>query len=175
MQLIDNRKRRDPRPVCHNVFSTMPVFVPAAVAGDRRAVADLIQETTARMLTTGAPERRLAGLHLLGRIPTGILAGILERELRTGKSLLPVGLCNPPSLPMTFMHLFPRPLEHFCNAELVSIFGTRPGVPPDGLVVNVSTAQERMNISGIHFEPWVTRDKVNEFLDRFIAALTDPS
>jgi hypothetical protein len=108
-------------------------------------------------------------------MPTRILAGLLERELRTGRAVLPVGLCRPPSLPMTFMHLFPRPLESFCNAELVSVFGARPGVPPDGLVVNVSTAQERLNISGIHFEPWVTRERVNEFLDRLVAALLDPS
>jgi hypothetical protein len=175
MQLIDSRKPRDPGPVCHNVFSTMPVFVPATMAGDRRAVADLVQETTVRMLTSGARERRLAGLQMLAPIPTGILAGVLERELRTGKSLLPVGLSSPPSLPMTFMNLLSRPLKSFCNAELISVFGTRPGVPPDGLVVNVSTAQERMHISGIHFEPWVTRDLVNEFLDRFVAALTDPS
>ena len=172
--LVDNRRRRDPTPVCHNVFSTLPVLVRSTIAADRRRVADLFQDAAAQTLRPGVLERRLAGLTLLARVPTGILARLLAHALRAGRSPLPIGLIHPPSLPLTFMHLFPRPLKTFCGAELVNLFGARPGIPADRLVVNVSTAQERMNISGIWIEPCVPRRCVEAFLDRFVALLTDP-
>src|SRR5690606_28712256 len=53
LHLVDNRRRRDPGPVCHNVFSTLPVYVPCELAGDRAATADLIRDQTAAALASG--------------------------------------------------------------------------------------------------------------------------
>lgn len=171
--LAENRRRRDPGPVAHNIFSTMPVFVPAALAADRRAVADLIQEATAQLLRPGVMERQLAGLRLLGRMPTRTLARLIARGLRSGRSWLPMGFSNSPALPLGFINLLARPLKSFCGAELVNLFGVRAASPLAGLGVNVVMMGARMNIAGVYVEPHVSDEVANAFLERFLGGLTE--
>ena len=174
MHLLDNRRRRDRGPVCHNVFSAFPIHIPAAVATDRAVVADLIRDATVAVLHSGALNRRLAGLRLLARIPSGLLSRSVSRGLRLGRSFLPLGVSNPPSLPMGFMGPLSRAYESMFGATLVNIYGVRPASPPAGFALNVNQAQGRMNIAGIHYESSVPAEIMQALVDRFVTALTEP-
>jgi hypothetical protein len=173
-QLIDNRRRRDPGPVCHNIFTALPVFVPAAIAGDRRAVADRFRDAASLALETGWMPRRLRQLRRLARVPTWMLARAMAASFRSARSWLPTGLANAPSLPLGFMGDFSRPLKRFCGAELVNVYGVRtPAIQP-GIGVSVNVAMDRMNIAVSYFEARVSPETVRRFIDAYEAALLDP-
>ncbi len=174
LHLVENRRRRDPTPVCRNIFTTTPIRIPVEIAGDRRAVADRVQAAAAALLEPGVMQRRLAGLALLSRLGTRTLAKEIERGLRTGRTRLPLGLVQSPSLPMGFMNLFARPLRSFCGAPLENLFGLRAASPLAGLGINVCTFHDRLNISGVFVEPHVSRETIDDLLDRFAGYLTDP-
>ena len=174
LHLVENRRRRDPTPVCHNIFTTTPIRIPADMAADRRAVADRVQQAAAALLEPGVMQRRLAGLALLARLGTRAIAREIERGLRTGRSRLPMGLVQSPSLPMGFMNLFTKPLRSFCGPPLENLYGLRAASPLAGLGINICTFNGRLNISGVFVEPHVSRATIDELLDRFAGYLHDP-
>ena len=174
MQLVDNRKRRQRAPVCHNFFSALPVYVPVEIAPDRRATADLISTQTAEMLSSGLIARRWAAMKTLGCLPPSILATIIQRSLSVEKrSILGRGLGQPPSLPMGFMGSFSRPMSTFCGAPLNGVYGMGVIPPHEGFAVNLNTPNERLYITATYHEPFVPRDVINSFLDHLNAALLD--
>jgi len=172
LHLVDNRRRRDPGPVCHNVFSSFPIFVPAEIAGDVRQIADGILAQSRAVVEQDAMTARLAGLELLTAIPTRVLARQMAAAHRTGRTLLPIGLSNAPSLPLGFMGPFSRPLPAFCGAPLENIFGIRPAPPRSGLALNVNRAQERMNITVAYHPPRVSRAWIERLVRCFAKVLT---
>jgi hypothetical protein len=177
MQLVDNRKRRQQAPVCHNFFSALPVFVPAAIADDRRAVADVISESTARALSSGLIARRFAALERMSRLPASIMARLMERALRADPgSMLRRGLANAPSLPMGFMGAFSRPLRTFCGAEWLDVHGVGAILPHEGFGLNLTTPNDpnRLNVTAAYFEPRVTRELMESLLEHLVEALLDP-
>lgn len=172
LHLIDNRKRRDGGPACHNVFSTLPMYIPCRTAGDITAVADFVHEQTRRAWEMNLMQRRLAGLALLTRVPTRVLVARLRRRLvALGHGGLPLGVSNAPSLPLGFMGPLVRPTPNFCGAPLSNIFGVRPPIPSAGYALAVNTAQGRMNLSIVYYAPRITPTQANEFLDLFHTAL----
>jgi hypothetical protein len=176
-QLVDNRKRRQRAPVCHNFFSALPVYVPAAIADDRRATADVISESTAQALASGLIARRYAAMERMSRVPVRIMAGLMERALRADpRSRLARGLGNSPSLPMGFMGSFSRALPTFCGAEWRDVYGVGVILPHEGFGLNLTTPNDpdRLNVTATYFEPRVTRAVMSSFLDRFLEALMDP-
>jgi hypothetical protein len=176
MQLIDNRRRRQRAPVCHNFFSALPIYVPAKIAPDRQATADLISKSTAEMLSSGIIARRFAALKDMSRLPPSALATLMQRSLTVERrSVFGRGLGQAPSLPMGFMGSFSRPMPTFCGAELRGVYGLGVILPHEGFAVNLNTPNDQLYITGTYFEPRVTSEVMNSFLDRFIAALLDPS
>ena len=176
-QLVDNRKRRQRAPVCHNFFSALPVYVPAAIADDRRATADMISESTAQALASGLIARRYAAMERMSRVPMSIMAALMARALRADpRSLLARGLGNAPSLPMGFLGSFSRPLPAFCGAQWLDSYGIGVILPHEGFGLNLTTPNDpdRLNVTATYFEPRVTRAVMSSFLDRFVEALMDP-
>ncbi len=171
--LVENRKRRDHRPVCHNVFTTVPVRIARELAADRRRVADELQAATARLLEPGAMQRRLAGLKLLSLMGTERLAREIQRGLERGRARLPIGLVRSPSMPLGFMNLLPRGLGDFCGAEFVNLYGLRAAGPLSGLGITMCTVGQRMNICGLHVEPHVPRSVMERLLDLFVDNMFD--
>lgn len=167
LHLVDNRKRRDPSPVCHNVFSTIPVVVPARLAQDRSAVADLLLSAARAALERGAAAARLRRLRGLARLPHGLVAGVMAWMLVSGRRWLPTGLASAPSLPLGFMGPPVRPLADFCGARLLGIYGVRVPSLHAGYAVNLNLAEGRLTIALTFFEPRVSRDLAREFVDRF--------
>jgi hypothetical protein len=175
-QLIDARKRRQRAPVCHNFFSALPIYVPAAIASDRRATADVISESTVRMLSAGLVARRFAALQIMSRLPPSALALILARSLTAdGRSAPGEGLGTSPSLPLGFIGSFTRPMPTFCGAKLLGVYGVGAIWPQEGFALNLNTPNDRLYITGTYFEPRVTADAMNSLLDHFVAALLDPT
>lgn len=171
LHLIDNRRRRDPGPVCHNVFSSLPVFVPAEIAADVRAVGERMQAAARGAIETGWMHRRLAHLRRLARVPTWLLARLLQRSLLSPRARLPTGLANAPSLPLGFMGDFSRPLRRFCGASVRNVLGIRPPAVHSGIGVNVNAAVGRMNVAVTYFEPRVSTATVERFLDACVASM----
>jgi hypothetical protein len=173
LHLIDNRKRRDRGPACHNVFSTLPIYVPSSIAGETAAVADLIHERTRQAWASDLMRRRLAGLSLLARVPTRMLVSRLRRRLRTAaRGGLPLGVANAPSLPLGFLGPFSRATPRFCGAPLVNLFGARPPIPSAGFALSVNAAQDRMNLAMVYYEPRIAQPQARELLERLAAALS---
>lgn len=174
MHILDARRKRDIGPVCHNVFSTVPIHVPAAIASDRRAVADLVRDRTAEGLRSDLARRRLAGMALLGQIPFDILAAMVASARRTGRSVLPLGLSNAPSAPMGFMGPAGAPRERLFGARLVNMLGVWAASPRAGFTMHVNAALERMNVAGVYYESQMPRNRIDLLVDRFFDAITDP-
>ena len=175
VQLIDNRAKRDRGPVCHNLFSAIPVYVPCSTAHDRRKAADVFQQAAADAIASGQMQRAWRRLERFSRIPTGVLAGILAGSLRSGRRWLPLGLANAPTLPLGFMGPLSSPRATFCGASLRNILGVRPPSVQAGFAINVNYAQERINIAASFFEPRIARAEMVEFLDRYVTCLLDDS
>ncbi|MBI5864757.1 MAG: hypothetical protein HZB38_09660 [Planctomycetes bacterium] len=173
MHLIDQRRKRDSGPVCHNVFSAVPVWVDAAIAADRRASADAVADALRDSLADGSARRQWRRMGWLSRIPTGLLACAFARSLRSATSFLPEGLANAPSVPLGFMGPLARPRTTFCGAKLVNILGLRPASWHAGFAINVNAAQDRMNIAAAFFEPHVPRARISALLDRYVELLLD--
>jgi hypothetical protein len=173
VQLIDNRRKRDRGPVCHNLFSALPIFVPCEQAGDRRAVADVIQQAAAEALASGQMQRTWRRLKQVSLVPTALLARLLARSLRGGRRWLPLGLANAPTLPLGFMGPLATPRTTFCGAGLRNILGVRPPSVQAGFAINVNTAQERINIAASFFEPRIERTAMARYLDRYVELLLD--
>ena len=176
MQLVDNRKRRQRSPVCHNFFSTLPVYVPVTIADDRRATADLISESTMASLSSGLIARRYAALERMSHVPISVMAGLMRRALRADpRSVLGRGLAGAPSLPMGFMGSFSRPMPTFCGAEWIDSHGVGAIAPHEGFGLNIITPNDpnRLNVTATYYEPRVTKEMMSTFLDHFIGALLD--
>lgn len=166
--LIDNRRRRDPGPVCHNVFSTMPLRIQLDVARDKRRCAAEMERQTHAMRAGDEMTRRLTGLKLLTLLPTGLLAWLM------GQPWAPIGPQRAPSLPLGFMGPPGDGLEDFCGARVVNIFGTRPAAPEAGFSMNVNVAYDRLNICAAHWTGRIAPQRFDAFVDRFVALLTRP-
>lgn len=169
--LLDNRKRRDPGPVCHNIFSSVPLYIPLAEADDRAAIAERIAAATRLLLDRELQTQRLAALDTLTQIPPRWLAIAMARSLRTNRALLPIGMTNPVSLPMGFMGPLSKPVPEFCGATLTNIYGTRAASPIAGYSVSVNTAQDRLNLCAIHYPHRVPRDQIEQLLQNYEALL----
>lgn len=169
--LVDNRKRRDPGPVCHNIFSTLPVSVPTRIAGDVAATADAIRDQTAGLLSGGFMSSRLHAIGRLCRVPLPLLSRVLAWSLRSRFSLLPTGLTNAPSLPLGFMGPLSREITSFCGAELIGLFGVRPPSVRSGFAINVNMAQGRINAAITGFEPRISVDALRRLLNRYVSLL----
>lgn len=152
VHLVDNRRRRDQGPVCHNVFSGLPVYVPAEVAGGVRAVADAVMESTTALLSSGVMQSRLRGLAWLTQLSTPLLGALIARALSGRRAFLPLGLAEAPSVPLGFMGPFSRPLPRFCGAVLRNIYGVRAPSPRAGYTLTLNAAQERMNIAVAYYD-----------------------
>ncbi|MCC6360391.1 MAG: hypothetical protein IT450_16755 [Phycisphaerales bacterium] len=173
LHLVDNRKRRDPAPVCHNVFSTIPVIVPAAIAQDRAAVGDLIQTAARDALERGDPAARLRKLRLLARLPHPLVARTMAWMLLSGRRWLPTGLASAPSLPLGFMGPPGRDLAEFCGTRLTGIYGVRVPSLHAGHAINLNLAEDRLTIAMSFFEPRFPRPLASEFVSRFAARVTE--
>lgn len=173
IHLVDNRKRRDPAPVCHNVFSTIPVIIPAAIAQDRAAVGDLIQSAARAALERGDPAARLRKLRLLSRLPHALVARTMAWMLISGRRWLPTGLVSAPSLPLGFMGPPGRDLADFCGARLTAIYGVRVPSLQAGYAVNLNLAEDRLTIAMSFFEPRFPRPLAVEFVNRLAARVTE--
>ena len=174
MQLVDNRKRRQRGPVCHNFFSALPVFVPASTADDRKATADLIAAATGEALSAGVITQRYAAMDQLRQLPPSVLVGLTQRGIRSGpESFLGKSLAKAPSLPMGFMGSFTRPMSIFCGAPWENVYGMGVILPHEGFGLNLTTPNDpnRLNITATYFEPNVTKGKIETFLDYFTYAL----
>lgn len=172
IHLVDNRKRRDAAPVCHNVFSTIPVIIPAAIAQDRAAVGDLIQSAARAALERGDPAARLRKLRLLARLPHALVARTMAWMLLSGRRWLPTGLASAPSLPLGFIGPPGRDLADFCGARLDGIYGVRVPSLHAGYAVNLNLAEDRLTIAMSFFEPRLPRSLAVEFVNRLAARVT---
>jgi hypothetical protein len=173
--LVDNRARRQSEPVCRNLFSTLPYCIPAALADDRVETARLIEAQTRELLEAEAALARLVGLTMLSSLPFGLLVMLMERGIRGAATPLPVGLGRAPALPLGFMGPLSRPMPTFCGAALTNVYGLRTIVPRTGLALHVNTAQERMNLCAIYYEPHLSPPIVQRLLEELEAALLDVS
>lgn len=172
LNLIDHRKRRQAAPVCRNLTNALPMYVPASIAQDRKAVADLARDQMAALLQSRAMLRRLAAAHRIAFLPTSMLVRLLHYGL-SAKSFnrLPSGMGNAPSLPLGLIGSFSRKMPTFCGAELTNIFGLRPVPFQTGISVDVNEAQERINVAGMYYEAAISREKMARFLDDFVSGL----
>ena len=176
MQLVDNRKRRQRGPICHNFFSALPVYIPTAIADDRKAVADRIAEATAAALSSDMIARRYAALEQLARVPPSLLAELTRCGIRMGpRSLLGRTLAKSPSLPMGFMGAFSRAMTEFCGAHWKNVYGMGVILPHEGFGLNLNTPNDpqRLNVTATFYEPRIRGAVMSEFLDRYVAALLD--
>ena len=171
LHLIDNRRRRDPGPVCHNIFSTSPVHIPATEADDIRRVADHIRDASSNALHSRDMAVRLALLGWMARLPMRWLTEFRRRPIKSRHPSLPIGLARPPSLPLGFMGPLAHATERFCGARLRNLFGVQAPAPRGGYAVNVNAAQERMNVAVTYYEPLVDRARVAAFLGAYRHAL----
>lgn len=174
MHLIEGRKRRDPGPVCHNLFAAVPVFIPVEIANDRRAVADHIQAMALAATQAGKARDNWRRLGRLARVPTPLLARILSANLKKSGRWLPVGLTNAPSMPLGFMGPLSKARSHFCGAELINIFGVRPASYQAGFAINANYAQGRFNIAAAYFQPRISEDQITRLVQRFTELLQMP-
>ncbi len=174
MHILDHRRRRDPGPVCHNVFSSVPVHVPAALAPDRRAVANLIRDHSAAVIASGLAEQRMAGLALLCMLPHAWLVDSLASARRGGRSLLPLGLGGAPSAPMGFMGPLSRPRTRLFGAPLHNLYGVWSGSPRAGFSLHINVAQDGMNVAGLHYESQMPTARMDALVERVLAAMADP-
>ena len=169
--LLDNRRRKDIGPLCHNVFSTLPIAVRAAHAADRSATADLIQEATRAALTTDWLQQRLDRLAWLARLPVPLIARRIVANWRRGATPTGLGPGNPPSMPLGFTGPLRVPREKLCGARLRNLFGAVSPAPTAGFSVNVNAAQERMNVA-VAYNPRRLPDAAADRLaDAYVAAL----
>lgn len=166
--LIDNRKRRDCGPVCRNIFSAAPLVVTMKEARDQRRCAESIERQTHAMRESDWMSRRLAGLRLLTLLPTSGLAWLMKQ------SWTPIGPRSAPSLPLGFMGPPGAELAHFCGANVVNIFGTRPAAPEAGFSLNVNVAYDRLNICGAYWPGVLPTERIERFVDRFRELLIAP-
>lgn len=172
LNLIDHRKRRQIAPVCRNLTSALPMYVPATVAPDRKAVADLARDQMARLIESGTILRRLAVAHRIAFIPAGALINVLQRGLSAAAmNRLASGMGNAPSLPLGLIGSFSRKMPTFCGAELTNIFGLRPVPFQTGISVDVNEAQERINVAGMYYEAAIGTERMAGFLDDFVNSL----
>jgi hypothetical protein len=172
LNLIDLRKRRQSAPVCRNLTNALPMYVPAGMAGDRRAVADLARDQMATLLQSQALSVRLAAVHRVTLLPTSVLINIMHRGFcATGMNRMPSGMGNAPSLPLGLIGSFSRKMPTFCGAELTNIYGLRPVPFQTGISVDVNEAQDRLNVAAMYYESAITTQKMNGFLDDFTSSL----
>lgn len=175
LHIVENRRKRDPGPVCHNVFSTVPVHVPANLAQDRRAVSDLIRDRTLAAMGAGLFERRLAGLTLLGALPLGLVGRMMARSRRGRGGRLPLGLSSAPSAPLGFIGGFAEPHERMFGARLLDIYGIPATSPRAGFTLNVNVVADRMNVAGVYLPSQMPEARVELLVDRFVDAIVDPT
>jgi NRPS condensation-like uncharacterized protein len=172
LNLIDHRKRRQSAPVCRNLTNALPMYIPAEIAHDRKAVADLARNQMGTLLQSGIMLRRLAAAHRITLLPTSLLVNILYRSLSASRmNRLPSGMGNAPSLPLGLIGSFSRKMPSFCGAALTNIFGLRPVPFQTGISVDVNEAQDRINVAGMYYETAITTGKMSAFLDDFAGSL----
>lgn len=172
LNLIDHRKRRQSAPVCRNLTNALPMYIPASMAADRKAVADLARDQMATLLQSEVMLRRLAAAHRIAFIPSSVLVRVLSVGL-SGRRInrLPAGMGNAPSLPLGLIGSFSRRLPTFCGAELTNIYGLRPVPFQTGISVDVNEAQDRINIAAMYYEAAVSTPKMAGFLDDLASGL----
>ncbi|MDM8008300.1 MAG: condensation domain-containing protein [Phycisphaerae bacterium] len=172
LNLIDLRKRRQSAPVCRNLTNALPMYIPARIAQDRRAVADLARDQMAAMLQSRTMLLRLVTVHRFTFLPTSLLVNVLhQRLIATGLRGMPSGMGNAPSLPLGLIGSFSKGMPTFCGAGLTNIYGLRPVPFQTGLSVDVNEAQERLNIAAMYYEPAISTVKMAGFLNDFAAGL----
>ncbi|HPD31287.1 MAG TPA: condensation domain-containing protein [Phycisphaerae bacterium] len=172
LNLIDLRKRRQAAPVCRNLTNALPMYVPARIAQDRRAVADLARDQMAEMLQSRTMLLRLATVHRFTLLPTSLLVNVLhQRLIATGLRGMPTGMGNAPSLPLGLIGSFSKGMSTFCGAELTNVYGLRPVPFQTGISVDVNEAQDRLNVAAMYYEPAISTAKMAAFLDDFAASL----
>ncbi|MGQ9649732.1 MAG: condensation domain-containing protein [Phycisphaerae bacterium] len=172
LNLIDLRKRRQNVPVCRNLTNALPMYIPARIAQDRRAVADLARDQMAAMLQSRTMLLRLATVHRFTYLPTSLLVNVLHQRLvARGLRGMPSGMGNAPSLPLGLIGSFSKKMPTFCGAELTNIYGLRPVPFQTGISVDVNEAQNRLNVAAMYYEPAISTAKMAEFLDDFAASL----
>ncbi len=172
LNLIDLRKRRQIAPVCRNLTNALPMYIPARIAQDRKAVADLARDQMATMLQSRTMLLRLATVHRFTFLPTSLLVNVLHHRLvATGLKGLPSGMGNAPSLPLGLIGSFSKGMPTFCGAELTNIYGLRPVPFQTGISVDVNEAQDRINVAAMYYEPAISTTRMAGFLDDFAAGL----
>lgn len=172
LNLIDLRKRRQIAPVCRNLTNALPMYIPAHIAQDRKAVADLARDQMATMLQSRTMLLRLATVHRFTFLPTSLLVNVLHHGLMaTGLKGLPSGMGNAPSLPLGLIGSFSKGMPTFCGAELTNIYGLRPVPFQTGISVDVNEAQDRINVAAMYYEPAISTTRMAGFLDDFAAGL----
>lgn len=163
MQLIDHRKRREHAPVCHNLFSALPLTIPAAGAADIRKTADLVQAQTAEMVARGAALRQLVVMNALADLVMPVLSRFLF-----GQELSP----QAPTLPLGFVA--PVACRRIAGANVTNAYGTRAPMLRAGFGINVVVILEMINISASCFTSRISPAEMDAFLDAFKRNLIDP-
>ncbi len=166
--MLDHRRRNRAGPVFCNLFSTLAYVLPAELMEDRTAVMNQLRRQTRQMIAHGMILRRLAGIELMARLPTGVLAGFFERPLRrdAGQG----GLLRSPSLPIGFV---PASIgsTSFCGAEIENMYGMRSLLPDTPLAVQVIEFERRLTLCATYWRPGVSREFAERLVDEMERAL----
>lgn len=172
LNMIDHRRRRQRGPVCHNLFSGLPLRVPAELAEDRRRSADCMRDQTADILASGGVARHLAAVNLISQLPPAVLSHCMYRNMRPGTSAcLPVGLGTPPSIQVGFSGDSTTYESTFCGAVKELSYGV--GVPPplSGFAVDLNLTGKRLHLSATWFESRVSSSTMEAMIDDLACSL----
>ncbi len=169
--LVDYRKRRDRKPVCHNLVAWLPIYIPAEMAPDRRAVADLFLNQSHAQIESGVLQRRLAQMHAMTRLPVGWLSRIMYRVETKSRRVDPAETSDQPSLVLGMIGPARRPMTHFCGAELRNIYGTHPISPRGGFAIDVNESHNQLNICAMYVESRVPTETMHKLVDELVSDL----
>lgn len=174
LNVIDNRKRQQHRPVCCNLTSSLPLVIPAAVVTDRQRVAQALQRQMRAHVRSRTMSQIASLLWLLTRLPTAWVAAAVSANLRPGRRITPrLGALPAPSLPLGLMTPFARAMPTFCGVGLRNYCGCRPAVPDTGFAIDANLTSDRLNLIGVCYEKRVAVQTLAVLLDRFVAALLE--
>lgn len=177
LNVFERRNRRQAlRQIC-NLSTSVPVVVPAELAGDIPRIADAIREQTGERLAAGVAVEHACALWLMTRAPTAWLGAAAARKLRPDDGVRRptrrFGLAPPPSLPLGLIGHASRPKPTFCDVPIINYHGFSPPVPDNGFAITVNFTESRLNLSLVYYENLVPSEVAGRLLERFAALLLD--
>ncbi len=176
LNLLDHRKRRQRGPVCQNLFSGLPMRIPAALAENRRAAADELRRQTEQIVASDGIVRHLLTVRTLARLPVAALAEGMYMNMRPGGAVaLPVALGTPPSIQVGFSGASPSASPTFCGAAWDKVYGI--GIPPplSGFAVDLNLTGGRLHLTATYYETRIPSHTMDTLMDDLAASLQDPT